>query len=248
MRDALASGNVPDMSHDHGADQPMVSRPARRLAIAAVILLVACSQRDRQVKRESLAVVVPKSRAAFPTVFHDACQGEDCETRFLGLTCAPATLRAQPNESSPVIEQLPKGDTVDVIQTDLHVLAPGLVTMQRDFALNWYDDPDGGRFPRKDTLSFATSDTLYLLRYLALGEWLWWRNNRLESGSQFWAASDGFGATLSDSSIAVALSQPEIQTWLRVIRPNGPRGWWQVDSMRSIRSIESMKRWNDFCS
>jgi hypothetical protein len=206
-----------------------------------------CSQRDRQTSQQHAAVAGPNRASAIPTVFRDACQGEDCEGRFAGLACVATTLRKEPADTSPTIERAARGDTVQVTQTDLHVVSPGAVVMRRDFDLNWEDASEAGRFPRADTLHFKASDTLYLLRYLELGDWTWWRNGRLESGSQFWAAGDGFGTMSDDSSIAVARSQPNIQTWLRVVRRNGVAGWWQQDSVRSIRSFQSMMRWNDHC-
>lgn len=187
-------------------------------------------------------------RSAFPTVFTNACQGEDCETQFSGLACAPVALHADPSDTSRMVARVAKGDSVGVTETDLHIKSPGLVVIKKGFDLVWDNGADGGRYPRGDTLHFTPRDTLYLLRYLELGDWVWWHNGRMEAGSQFWVGpDDALGIALSDSSLGIARSQPTIDTWLHVAGGNGVSGWWKIDSAMSIRSIAAMEHWNDHC-
>lgn len=185
-----------------------------------------------------------------PLVFRDACVGEDCETSFPALACEGVELRAAAADGAPVVGRVARGDTVRVATRELHVLQPGMVVVRRDFALTWEDGGED-QVPSRDTLHFAAGDTLYLLRYYALGNWAWWRRGRTESGAEFWAGpSDGeLGGTTrsSDSSVAVALSQPRTQDWWRVEPRAGQGGWWLADSARELRSIPGMQHWGESC-
>jgi hypothetical protein len=194
----------------------------------------------------------PKGHLVFPIVLANACEGEDCETRFTALACGNAVLRAAPSKTSPIVARVAKGDTVEVRRTDLHVMRPGIVILKRAYVLDTdaSDDPDRPRIPRADTLHFAAGDTLYLLRYLELGSWLWWRG-RTSSGSEFWSGppGEGYGGAThnDDSSLAVARSQPKIDAWWSIEQRGGVTGWWLSDSRASIRSLPAMRHWGEQC-
>ena len=194
----------------------------------------------------------PKGHLVFPIVLANACEGEDCETKFTALACGDAVLRSAPSKTAPIVARIARGDTVEVRRTDLHVMRPGIVILKRAYVLDAdaSDDPDQSRIPRADTLRFAAGDTLYLLRYLELGSWLWW-HGRQSSGSEFWSGppGEGYGGATHkrESSLAVARSQPKIDAWWSIERQGGVTGWWLRDSLASIRSIPAMKHWGEQC-
>jgi hypothetical protein len=188
----------------------------------------------------------------FPIVLVNACEGEDCETQFTALACDDAVLRSASSVRAPRVARITRGDTVEVRRTDLHIIRPGIVVLKRAYVLDSEasDDPDQSRIPRTDTLRFAAGDTLYLLRYLELGSWLWW-HGRPSSGSEFWAgpAGEGYGGAThrSDSSLAIARSQPEVDVWWLIERQGATSAWWLRDSRGSIRSLPAMQHWGEHC-
>ncbi|HXQ77903.1 MAG TPA: hypothetical protein VN797_06840 [Gemmatimonadaceae bacterium] len=242
--------------------------------LTALLVTVACRGpvRDRHVAETTLALSqaivthVPgdtfvadtgiradsSGHLVLPIVLVNACEGEDCETQFTALACGDAVLRTEPSVKAPVVARVARGDTVEVRRTDLHIISPGIVILRRAYVLDSdaSDDPDQSRIPRADTLRFAAGDTLYLLRYLELGSWLWWRG-RPSSGSEFWAgpAGEGYGGAThrTDSSLAIARSQPKIDVWWLIERQGATSAWWLRDSRGSIRSLPAMKHWGEHC-
>jgi len=71
-----------------------------------------------------------------PIVLRDACEGEDCGTRFAALPCLPTALRAFPSDTSPITIPLAEGDSADVIRRDLRIVSVGVVVLKQDFVLD----------------------------------------------------------------------------------------------------------------
>lgn len=189
-------------------------------------------------------------RPAFPLIFAATCEGEDCETSFPAFACAPVDVRASPSPTAPVVARVARGDTVQVSRADLHVVQPGVVVVKRKTVLDSDFPGDGDRRPRPDTLRLAAGDTLWLIRYESLGEWDYWWRGRMTSGSGFWgvpATADALGESSTDSSRAIARSQPVTESWWLLSSGARPLGWWRADSLARLRSIRSMEYWGDYC-
>ena len=185
-----------------------------------------------------------------PLVIDGACQGEDCLIRFPALACADADIRATASDTAPIIARVAAGDTVEVPQTDLHVLRQGLVVVRDTVTLGPNDVYTGGD-SLGGSLRFLPGDTLHLLRYVELGGWHWLRRGRLEGGMEFWAGPvDGWaGGAMhdKDSTRAVARSHPEVAWWWQVNLPGGRTGWWRADGHEELRAIPLMERWMESC-
>lgn len=189
-------------------------------------------------------------RLLLPIVFAAACQGEDCESSFTGLACAPVELHAAADTASPVVARVAKGDSVHVRRTDLHVLAPGIVIVKRSFVLDTDAGGDSDPAPRADTLRFTEGDTVYLLRYEMLGSWLYRWKGRTTDGNEFWGGpfdAEGLGGNERDTSRAVARSQPVSDDWWLLDDGTRPIGWWRTDSLASLRSERTIDYWGDHC-
>ncbi|HSQ30419.1 MAG TPA: hypothetical protein VLN49_11250 [Gemmatimonadaceae bacterium] len=225
-------------------------RDLRRLSwiVPLAILLAACS--DRAVHQAAHGSA--PSGLVFPMVFDSTCEGEDCEaTNFLAAACDSAVLRATRSDSSPVVARVGIDDTVLVLSRSLHVLEPGIVLLRREYTLATDDDGEGPPSPRKDTLHFASGDTLYLIRYLELGSWVWWYGGRLQSGYEFWGGDNdesvAYGGISDDSTNAVRRSVPKIAHWWHVRPRTGREGWWHADPRPALVSLNQMLHWNDNC-
>jgi hypothetical protein len=235
---------VPACRRDSRA-APVQDSPQRRQPVVAASRAVDTVVPDTGVRTDA------QGRLVFPIVFASACEGEDCETSFPALACDNAVLHGAPNGNAAIVARVTRGDSLVVKRTDVHVLHPGIVVLKQAYVLDADRAEDGeAPHPRADTLRFAAGDTLYLLRYLALGEWVWWRG-RVSAGSEFWAGpvNGRLGGAMdsADSSRAVARSQPAIQDWWLIQRPGGAVGWWLRDSLPSIRSIPQMRHWEEHC-
>ncbi len=188
----------------------------------------------------------PRSRPTMPRIIEGFCFGESCSTDFPARACRSVELRAAQVHTAVVVARVARGDTVKVHGRNLHVLEPGLVVMQRDFALGWDTDSDMDPFPRTDTLHFAAGDTIYLLHYLALGSWAWWHRGKEETGGAFWSGPPdgelGGASHATDSSTAVALSHPRTADWWQVETRSGSTGWWRADTLGSLVNM-----WKDGC-
>ena len=190
-------------------------------------------------------------RLVVPLTLLRTCEGEDCTQSFAAIACFAAELHRAPLESAPVVAHIARGDTVQVTRQDLRVLQPGIVVFRRPYTLSTDQSGDADDRARADTVRFAAGDTLYLLQYLALGDWSWWHRGKLDSSDQFWASEDdgGFGASrkITDTSTAVRLSRPVSQDWWLVARPSGASGWWLADTLGALRSIDLMAHWEEHC-
>ena len=175
-----------------------------------------------------------------PLLFANACQGEDCVTRFPGEVCTATKLLSAPVDSAPVIATLSVGDTVQVLRRDLRVPSVGVVVLNKDFVLDYATDMEtDARMPRPDTVRFVRGDTVYVLRYGALGEWDWAYRGVVHYSSQFWAAAPGqtLGVTSTRSSVAAASSNPVVEDWWYVQPRRGRAGWWHVDEAAEPQAI-----------
>ena len=249
--------------------QSMMALPVRNILPGVLLGLVAlaCARSPRTPTSEagrdvpqatrpapaSPAPAVPVAAPPIPAplVLDGACEGEDCMTRFAALACADTDLRATASDSAPVVARVSAGDTVEVTQTDLHVLRKGLVVV-RDTVTRGPDDVYTGGDSTSGSLRFLPGDTLHLLRYVELGAWHWMRHGRLEGGMEFWAGPvDGrAGGAMhkKDSTRAVALSHPVVATWWQVTLPGGTTGWWRADERDELLGIPQMEHWMMSCA
>lgn len=190
----------------------------------------------------------PQGRPLLPAVFHGACEGEDCRLQFDAIACAPVSLQALPQDSAHVVGRVEVGDTVFVSRRELHLVAPGLVVLKRDFVLDSYNAGDGPK-PMADTVRFTNGDTAYLLHYDELGEWELGYRGKRHIVDEFWAGpavglENGLGGAMEnkDSSTAVALSQPTTADWWRVMPKRGHAGWWRADRALGLASIDDLQK------
>src|SRR5262249_30351834 len=86
---------------------------------------------------------------------------------------------------------------------------------------------------------FVRSDTLKLLVYGGLGDWIWWFHGELAGGTEFWdgPAAHEAGKVRADGLAAVALSEPTTDSWFFLRTPDGRAGWWRdVPGMAQLPS------------
>lgn len=190
-------------------------------------------------------------RLRFPMVFAASCEGEDCETSFKGLACAPVELRAAADTAAPVVARVARGDSVHVTRTDLHLVRPGIVVVKKPIVRASETGMDDDRAtPRADTLRIAAGDTVWLLQYEQLGWWRYWWKGRTTDGGQFWGVADdeeALGEVTHDTSRAVARAQPATESWWLLDDGKHPIGWWRADSTASLRSVYNMEHWDEHC-
>jgi hypothetical protein len=227
--------------------EPVATRP-----VTAELPTVQAASHPTRGSASPASTPTTAARPSMPRVIERFCEGESCEVGgYAALACTVVGLRAAASDTAPVVARVERGDTVHVRARDLHVLEPGLIVMRRDFTLDWEMDVESGRYPRTDTLRFAAGDTVYLLHYTELGDWVWWYRGREERGSEFWAGpqdEDLGAATHSrDSSTAVGLTHPVRADWWHVRPRSGKPGWWRADTLHSLMSIAMMQKWNDEC-
>ena len=182
-------------------------------------------------------------RLLFPIVFEASCEGEGCQTSFEARACAAVELRARSDAASPVVARLAEGDSVPVRRTDLHIVQPGIVVVKKAIVRKSEPSMDDDQpMPRSDTLRFAAGDTVYLLQYEQLGWWSYWWKGKSIDGAGFWGAvgdGDALGVRASDTSQAVARSQPVIERWWLLGDDTHSMGWWRADSAASLRPLAS---------
>jgi hypothetical protein len=171
----------------------------------------------------------------YPRVMINECIGEACSMRFQAIACRDVVLRSAPFDTAALGDTIRRNDTITVLQTDLHMESPGIVVFRKAFDLD-YVNGDEGAYPADDTLRFAVTDTLYLLRYRGMGFWQGaLRGRKVLLSDGWWFASDsiegGFlGSASSDSSAAaVARSYPVVSDWWHVALEGGRRGFWRND-------------------
>ncbi|HET7186791.1 MAG TPA: hypothetical protein VFI52_01490 [Gemmatimonadaceae bacterium] len=251
---------------DHGSDRtPLPATPGVPEPSAIAIAnerAIATVATPRAVEADSAfpAPVVPEppqdslrfdaaGHPLLPWIVRSACQGEDCTTQFEGLACSATVLHAEPVEASPVVATVAEGEMVQVVRRDLHVNRAGIIVVKRDHVLDHdYSDEDD-LVPRTDTLHFARGDTVYALHYLALGRWVWAYHARIYDSNEFWgAATHDMGANSSDSSVAIARSQPQREDWWLVATRAGVVGWWSNTAHWELHGTFQMQHWGDDCA
>jgi hypothetical protein len=235
---ALACGQAPDTNRT--ASMADTARSVGAGATAAPI--AAPAQANVQTAADSSVKFDADFHPVLPLTFANACQGEDCITRFPGTVCAATKLLAAAVDSAPVITTLVAGDSVEVLRRDLRVPSVGVVVLRKDFVLDYDIDMEtDAKMARPDTVRFARGDTVYVLRYVALGAWLWAYRGVVHSSSQFWAAAPGqsLGVVSARSSVAAASSNPVVEDWWYAKPRAGTAGWWHADEAAGQCSPES---------
>ena len=157
--------------------------------------------------------------------------------QFEAVACRDVPLRTAPFDTAAFGDTIRRGDTVSVVQTDLHMESPGIIVFRKAYDLDWESGEDG-RYPASDTLRFAEGDTLFLLRYIGLGRWQGaFRGRKVMLSGGFWFAADSvegsmIGSSTSDSSVAVAQSYPVLSSWWHVEPKLGHRGFYKEREWR----------------
>jgi hypothetical protein len=176
-----------------------------------------------------------------PLVLPHACEGEDCEETFKAVACRAVQLRVAPSDSSAVVAELLRGDTVEITRRDLHVLRAGRVIVRRPIMIDSYtvEGPEGDeQRPSDDTVHLAAGDTVYLLAYTGMGSWYWWHRGKAEGTDLPFAVSDdgwlGIPRKIDADSRAIGLSKPQTSDWWLVKPRIGGTGWWRSDGSWSL--------------
>lgn len=184
----------------------------------------------------------PTGAPHVPLIFPHACEGEDCVDTFRAVACRGVQLRVAPSDSSVVVAELLRGDSVEITRRDLHLLRAGRVIVRRPITIDHdiFDGPEGDETrPRADTVHFSPGDTVYLLAYAGMGSWSWWHHGKSESTDQFFAVPDddwlGRPQRIDADSRAIALSKPRTADWWLVTPKAGGTGWWRNDGSWSLR-------------
>ncbi|HJQ52317.1 MAG TPA: hypothetical protein VJ825_00625, partial [Gemmatimonadaceae bacterium] len=172
-------------------------------------------------------------------VLAGSCPGEDCAYGYLVRACKDLPLlRADSSGALATGVTLRKGDTAKLVTGNLHLFAPGIVVMKRDYAItDVVDESMDYKEPRPDTLRFFAGDTVYVLDYLELGSWNWWYRGKQSSGDEFWTGVLQRSYSGDEAQRpAVSISQPRGEWWYQLkIDKNGEEGWvragrgWWVD-------------------
>jgi hypothetical protein len=169
----------------------------------------------------------PPRIEGYPIIYRNSCIGESCGTERIVIACQDVPLHESASKDSPMSLVLKKGDTATAGQ-DLHVIAPGIVVIRRDFVRDHDFDDDGRRVPLPDTIRFARGDTVFLLLYGELGTWrAKYRGTELLL-SAFWGARprlERLGGAGTDSTNAVLRSEFYVDTWWPLKLPDGRTGW-----------------------
>ena len=203
------------------------------IVLAAATLAAACggmsSERD---DRADAGDAAPPT--GFPQVSENTCQGEACMPSYEAVPCREIPLVSGPRQAN-VVATLRRTDTV-VVRTDLHLMRPGHVVMQRDVSVP--DDWNSGSRPAT-ALRFSKGDTLQLLKYIGEGFWLGSYEGRTMEVAEFWGGPDAPSSAEDSARSRDALGTwPVIETWLRISRGGQVIGWWQDTSgVRTLRPI-----------
>lgn len=245
---------------DHGADHTSVSAtPAVPQSSPSAIATVVASQAASLDSAPAIpdVPVPPQDSLRFdaaghpilPYVVRDACEGEDCTSHFEGVACGATTLHAESAETSPVVATVAEGEKVQVVRSDLHVGRAGIVVIKRDHVLDHDYSDENELVARTDTLHFVRGDTVYVLHYLALGRWVWAYRGRMYDSNEFWGvATHDMGGNSTDSSVAIARSQPQREDWWLVATRTGVLGWWNDTAHWELHGTFDMQHWDDDCA
>lgn len=141
---------------------------------------------------------------------------------------------------------------MQVVRRDLRIPAVGVVIAKKNLVIDSYQAEvavGDTTLPRTDTIRLVRGDTVYVLNYLALGQWRWAHHGQLHTSDEFWAAApdQGLGAPSLDSTLAVARTSPESDDWWLVQPRQGAPGWWHGDSHPELQSIFGMQHRGDDC-
>jgi hypothetical protein len=176
-----------------------------------------------------------------PLVLPHACEGEDCEETFRAVACRAVQLHVAPSDSSAVVAELLRGDSVEITRRDLHVLRAGRVIVRRPITIDSYtvEGPEGDeKRPSDDTVHFAAGDTVYLLAYTGMGSWYWWHKGKAEGTDLSFAVAEddwlGITEKIDADSRAIGLSKPQTADWWLVKPRVGGAGWWRSDGSWSL--------------
>lgn len=173
----------------------------------------------------------PPKIEGYPIIYKNSCVGEICGAERVVLACADVPLHESASKDSPRSLMLKKGDTA-VAGQDLHVIAPGIVVLKRDFVLDHVISEEGNRVPLADTLRFVAGDTVFLELYGQLGIWNARFRDRKLFIEEFWGAPkkwDRLGGAGTDSTSAVLRSEHYMDTWWPMQLADGRTGWMFKD-------------------
>ncbi|NUO64828.1 MAG: hypothetical protein HOQ11_02415 [Gemmatimonadaceae bacterium] len=194
--------------------------------------------------------VGPDGRPRFLIVFAASCDGEDCQTSFKGLACAPVELRASVDSAAPVVARVALGDSIHVTRIDLHVVRPGIVVVKRPIIRPYEASVDDDHpMPRADTLRIATGDTVLLLRYAQLGWWVYWWKGKTRDGGQFWGVANDEEALGSSPTTRRRPWPARSRESAGGCSTTGSACWagGRVDDGESLRSLYSIEHWEERC-
>jgi hypothetical protein len=158
------------------------------------------------------------------------CPGESCEYGYSVVACEDLRLRTSEAANAEEILTVRKGDTATVVTGNLHLIAPGIVLIKRDYAVTDIDldyERDDGKtsMPATDTLRFFAGDTLYVLNYLDLGAWDWWYRGKAGAGEEFWSGPLQTTFSGRKDLPAVSISEPRGDWWYKLRTQSGSEGW-----------------------
>jgi hypothetical protein len=199
-------------------------------------------------KENDFPLPPPPKVEGYPIIYRNSCVGEICGAERVVLACADIPLHESASKDSPRTMVLKKGDTA-VAGQDLHVIAPGIVVLKREFTLDHVVSEEGNRVPLADTIHFARGDTVFLELYGQLGTWHARYRGRKLVLEEFWGAPkkwDSIGGVGTDSANAVLRSEHYMDTWWPVTLPGGRTGWKLQDQnvdYNTIRWRYTYNRW-----
>lgn len=156
-----------------------------------------------------------EGRPRLPFIERDACEGEECTTRFRVVACRPTVLRAALSEAAPVAAAVAAHDTMRVWRFDHITRTAGIVVIARDTVLEeqtGWDSPVAS----VDTLRLSRGDTLFLFPDRG-GTSRWTYHSKAVHTLRFWTDQD-------------VRAKPEYEEWWYVQTRRGATGWWRGDS------------------
>lgn len=205
-------------------------------ALAAAAAVTACRARDSGADSVGAAAASKaagaassaggrSSAAATPPTVSDmfvdrgACPFECCTYGAWEAT-GVATLRAEPDSSSPVVATVARGDRVTAVTGEVHVF-PGRFVLDR--AARGYRI--GASAPPEPADSFARGDTLGVYTYRGEGAWKVRRAGSDAALVDLMLAYPGTGCERDGRCDGSFLRMPRSTWWIRIRASSGATGW-----------------------